>query len=63
MFSLSLPFPKVQDLISNSQLNISCEEKVFTAVLNWIKHDLNERRKHISLVTQPSILFVLDLVQ
>lgn len=51
-FQLSLLVPsyflKVQDLISNSQLNISSEEKVFTAVLNWIKHDLSERKKHIS---------------
>lgn len=38
----------MQDLISNSQLNISSEEKVFTAVLNWIKHDLTERKKHIA---------------
>lgn len=38
----------MQDLISNSALNISSEEKVFTAVLNWIKHDLVERRKHIA---------------
>lgn len=35
-------------MISNSQLNICSEEKVFTAVLNWVKHDLNERLKHIS---------------
>jgi kelch-like protein 17 (actinfilin) len=41
-------FFQVQDLISNTQLNISSEEKVFTAVLNWIKHDLVERKKHIA---------------
>lgn len=35
-------------MISNTQLNISSEEKVFTAVLNWIKHDLSERKKHIA---------------
>ncbi|XP_058818193.1 kelch-like protein 17 [Topomyia yanbarensis] len=45
---LLLGFSEVQDLISNSQLNICSEEKVFMAVLNWIKHDLNERKKHIS---------------
>lgn len=38
----------MQDLISNTQLNISSEEKVFTAVLNWVKHDLVERKKHIA---------------
>ncbi|XP_049283814.1 kelch-like protein 17 [Anopheles funestus] len=45
---LLLGFNEVQDLISNSQLNICSEEKVFMAVLNWIKHDLSERKKHIS---------------
>lgn len=39
---------QVQDLISNTALNISSEEKVFTAVLNWIKHDLVERKQHIA---------------
>lgn len=39
---------QVQDLISNTQLNISSEEKVFTAVLNWVKNDLSERKKHIA---------------
>lgn len=45
---LLLPFCEVEDLISNNQLNICSEEKVFTAVLNWIKHDLNERQKFIA---------------
>lgn len=45
---LLLGFSEVQDLISNSQLNISSEEKVFTAVLNWVKNDLNERKKYVS---------------
>ncbi|KAJ6643984.1 Kelch-like protein 17 [Pseudolycoriella hygida] len=44
---LLLPFSEVNDLISNNQLNICSEEKVFLAVLNWIKHDLTERQKHI----------------
>ncbi|CAG9803434.1 unnamed protein product [Chironomus riparius] len=45
---LLLGFNEVQDLISNSQLNISSEERVFSAVLNWIKHDLAERKKNIA---------------
>lgn len=38
----------MEELISNSQLNISSEEDVFTAVLNWVKHDLNTRSQYIS---------------
>lgn len=45
---LLLGFNEVQDLISNSQLNICSEEKVFSAVLNWVKHDLTERKKFVS---------------
>lgn len=47
---LLLPFAEVEELISNGQLNISSEEDVFTAVLNWVKHDLNSRKQHISKV-------------
>lgn len=42
---------QVNDLISNNQLNICSEEKVFTAVLSWLKHDLSERKQHIAEVT------------
>uniref|UniRef100_A0A0A1X9B2 Kelch-like protein 17 n=3 Tax=Zeugodacus cucurbitae TaxID=28588 RepID=A0A0A1X9B2_ZEUCU len=45
---LLLPFDEVKDLISNNQLNICSEEKVFLAVLNWVKHDLAERQCHIA---------------
>jgi kelch-like protein 17 (actinfilin) len=41
---------QVQELISNSQLNISSEEKVFTAVMNWVKHDLANRQQHVAQV-------------
>lgn len=42
---------QVNDLISNNQLNICSEEKVFSAVLNWVRHDLIERKHHISEVS------------
>ncbi|KAH8254984.1 hypothetical protein KR038_011454, partial [Drosophila bunnanda] len=45
---LLLPFEEVRELISNSQLNISSEERVFGAVINWVKHDLPSRRLHIA---------------
>ncbi|XP_044764254.1 kelch-like protein 17 [Coccinella septempunctata] len=45
---LLLPFQEVEELISNSHLNISSEEDVFIAALNWVKHDLTERSKYIA---------------
>lgn len=49
---LLLPLNEVEGLISNGQLNISSEEDVFTAVLNWVKHDLNQRSQYIFKVSK-----------
>jgi kelch-like protein 17 (actinfilin) len=45
----------VEELISNSQLNIASEEKVFTAVMNWVKHDLADREQHVAQVGVSSV--------
>lgn len=45
---LMLPFKEVEELVSNVQLNIASEEKVFLAVLTWVKYDPAERSSHIS---------------
>lgn len=45
---------QVNDLISNNQLNICSEEKVFVAVLNWLKHDITDRKQHIAEVSEAS---------
>ncbi|BES87453.1 kelch-like [Nesidiocoris tenuis] len=45
---LLLPFSEVEELISNNQLNIASEEKVFLAVLNWVKHCVEDRVQYIA---------------
>ncbi|XP_014271032.1 kelch-like protein 17 isoform X2 [Halyomorpha halys] len=45
---LLLPFGEVEELISNNQLNIASEEKVFLAVLNWVKHCIADRVQYIA---------------
>uniref|UniRef100_A0A0A9XNX5 Kelch-like protein 17 n=1 Tax=Lygus hesperus TaxID=30085 RepID=A0A0A9XNX5_LYGHE len=45
---LLLPFSEVEELISNNQLNIASEEKVFLAVLNWVKHCVGDRVQYIA---------------
>ncbi|KAL1139836.1 hypothetical protein AAG570_006813 [Ranatra chinensis] len=45
---LLLPFSEVEELISNNQLNIASEEKVFLAVLNWVKHGIADRVQFIA---------------
>jgi len=42
---LLLPFQQVDELISNSQLNVDKEEKVFKACTDWVKHDPCERKQ------------------
>lgn len=41
---------QVEELISNNQLNIASEEKVFLAVLNWVKHCVGDRVQYIAKV-------------
>ena len=43
---------QVDELISSTLLNVDCEEKVFTSVINWVKHDAKERKKHVSRVRE-----------
>lgn len=45
---LLLPYNDVEELVSSGQLNVSSEEKVFHAVLNWVKHDLAGREQHVA---------------
>ena len=40
----------MQELVSSGQLNVSSEEKVFHAVLNWVKHDLPSRETYVAKV-------------
>lgn len=39
--------------MSSGQLNVSSEEKVFHAVLNWVKQDLPSREPHVAKVSRP----------
>uniref|UniRef100_A0A1A9WTN9 BACK domain-containing protein n=1 Tax=Glossina brevipalpis TaxID=37001 RepID=A0A1A9WTN9_9MUSC len=44
---LLLPFQKIQELISDDQLLVKCEENVYKAAINWLKHDIEERKVHL----------------
>lgn len=45
---LLLPFSEVDELISNTLLNVDMEEKVYTSVINWVKHEPSERKKFVA---------------
>ena len=42
---------QVDELISSTLLNVDMEEKVFSSVIRWVKHDVAERKKHVSRVS------------
>ena len=44
-------FFQVDELISNTLLNVDMEEKVYTSVINWVKHEPSERKKFVARVS------------
>ncbi|RXN18652.1 kelch 10 [Labeo rohita] len=47
---LELPLGHLEDMIAQDELNVRKEEVVFEAILHWIGHAPEERRKHISVL-------------
>lgn len=41
---LFLPCDQLKDLISRDEVRVTCEEEVYSAVLRWVYHDLEQRR-------------------
>lgn len=49
---LLLPVTQLLDILSSDELNIRSEEEVFTAVINWVKYSVSERRGHLPEILQ-----------
>jgi kelch-like protein 20 len=47
-----LPFNQLVDIISSDELNVRSEEQVFSAVMIWVRYSIQERRHHLSNVSQ-----------
>ncbi|CAK9294633.1 unnamed protein product [Gordionus sp. m RMFG-2023] len=45
---LLLPFEQILSLLRSEELNITHEESVFKAMMNWVRHDVAKRGVHIS---------------
>ena len=50
---------QVDELISSTLLNVDCEEKVFSSVINWVKHEPNDRKKQVSRVRNTTSFYLL----
>ncbi|KAK3915881.1 Kelch-like protein diablo [Frankliniella fusca] len=49
---LLLPVGQLVDIISSDELNVRSEEHVFSAVMNWVKYNVSERRQHLAQALQ-----------
>jgi len=45
-----LPINQLVDIISSDELNVRTEEQVFSAVMGWVKYNIQERRVHLPSV-------------
>lgn len=56
---LALPCSQLKELISRDEIRVSSEEQVYTAVMQWVRHDLLERKDSfaevMSLVRLPFV--------
>ena len=51
-----LPVNQLIDIISSEELNVQNEEQVYVAAMARVKHSLEERKSHLSMVClQPCI--------
>jgi len=51
-----LPVNQLIDIISSEELNVQSEELVFNAVMAWVRHNVAERRQHLSAVSDLQLL-------
>lgn len=47
---LLLPVNQLIDIISSEELNVQTEEQVYVAAMAWVKHSLEDRKQHLSMV-------------
>ncbi|XP_050316282.1 kelch-like protein 5 isoform X1 [Anthonomus grandis grandis] len=66
---LQLNVEQMSNLLNSDDLNVSCEEQIFNALMSWIQHEPTKRKKHIgrllALVKLPflSPAFLSDQVE
>ena len=48
---LLLPGNQLVDIISSDELNVRNEEQVFSAVLAWVKYNIQDRRPSLATVS------------
>lgn len=49
---LLLPLTQLIELCSSDELNARSEEQVYQAIMTWVKYNISDRRKHLSVILQ-----------
>ena len=44
---VNIPCEDLEDLISRDEVEVACEEKVYSAIIRWVYHDLNSRKDRV----------------
>ena len=47
---LLLPVIQLVDVISSDELNVRSEEQVYSAVMSWVRYNIQERRPSLPMV-------------
>lgn len=58
---LVLPLSELNQIISHDELNVKSEEQVYQAVMNWICHDVNDRKEFLSQLLQHVRFPLMDI--
>ena len=65
---LSLSLEELAEILGRDELNIDCEEQVYEALLEWIKHDVETRKENLDallrLIRLPLVspLYFFDII-
>ena len=46
-----LPINQLVDIISSDELNVRSEEQVYSAIMGWVKYNIQDRRPHLPTVS------------
>lgn len=46
-----LPVNQLVDIIASDELNVRNEEQVYSSVIQWVQHSVQERRSHLPNVS------------
>jgi hypothetical protein len=53
-----LPVNQLIDIIASDELNVRNEEQVYNSIINWVQHNVADRRAHLPNVSCVLLLYL-----